>query len=369
MTFGKRSTPVIWHVIDATCEPILGGNSAIQLGILQFTKHPDTFIPINLIHTECQPKSKNELQNILAEYNDIFDTTRIGKLKDYEVVFSEDKNVKPVVTPPRPTQYHLAERIDEELQRMIDNDVIEYHPRNEPAPWISAAVIVHKPDGGIRITMDARNVNRAILSNNLPIPRQEDIKAKLAGSTILSKVDLRYAFWQLYLAIQSRHLTVFECNGKLYRYKRMTMGIKTAQGELNAALRPLLQDIEDAHHIHDDIIIASKDMKSHLKAVKQVLQAIKEAGMTLNPTKCEFAKKEIRFWGLIVSAEGVKPDPEKVEALEHLEAPRTKEEVRSFLCMMQSNAEFIPNFSKISANLRELTRDKVHFIKTPLISS
>ena len=71
----------------------------------------------------------------------------------------------------------------------------------------------------------------------------------------------------------------------------MTMGIKTAQGELNAALRPLLQDIEDAHHIHDDIIIASKNMKEHLKAVRQVLNAVKDAGMKLNPKKCEFAKK------------------------------------------------------------------------------
>ena len=141
----------------------------------------------------------------------------------------------------------------------------------------------------------------------------------------------------------------------------MTMGIKTSQGELNAALRPLLQDINDAHHIHDDIIIASKDMNQHLNAIRQVLQAIKDSGMKLNPKKCEFAKKEIKFWGIVVSADGVKPDPAKVEALEHLEAPRTKEELRSFLCMMQSNAEFIANFAKISANLRELTRENIHF--------
>ena len=361
VTFGNRSTPVVWHIINSSCEPILGGNTAVQLGILKFTKQPDTFIPINLIHAECQPNAKNDLQKILTEYNDTFTTTGIGKLKDYQVIFCEDKNVKPVITPPRPTQYHLEERVNEELQRMTTNDVIEEHPRTEPAPWISAAVIVPKPDGGIRITMDARNVNRAILANNLPIPKQEDIKAKMAGSKVYSKVDLTTSYWQLELAAQSRHLTVFQCNGKLYRYKRMTMGIKTAQGELNAALRPLLQDIEDAHHIHDDIIIASKNMKEHLKAIRQVLNAVKDAGMKLNPKKCEFAKKEISFWGLIVSEDGVKPDPRKVEALEHLEAPRTKEELRSFLCMMQSNAEFIPNFSKISAELRELTRDKVHF--------
>ena len=95
VTFGRRSTPVIWHIINATCEPILGGNSAIQLGILKFTQHPDAFVPINLIHSECQPNMKNELQKILAEHNDTFSKTRIGKVKDYKVVFCENKNVKP----------------------------------------------------------------------------------------------------------------------------------------------------------------------------------------------------------------------------------------------------------------------------------
>ena len=62
---------------------------------------------------------------------------------------------------------------------MIRNDVIEEHPSHEPAPWISNTVVTPKPDGSLRITLDARNINRSIQSTNLPILRQEDIKAKL----------------------------------------------------------------------------------------------------------------------------------------------------------------------------------------------
>ena len=304
---------------------------------------------------------KDQLQRLLAEYQDIFSSDEIGEMNDYEVTFCEDKNVKPIITPPRPTQYHLQERVEEELQRMLKQGVIEEHPRSDPAPWISAAVIVPKPDGSLRITMDARNVNKAILSNNLPIPKQEDIKAKMSGKKIKSKLDCRSSFWQLKLAEASRHLTVFECNGKLYRYRRMTMGIKTAQGELNAALRPLLQDIPDAHHIHDDIIIASNNMKEHIQALNQVFKVIRSSGLKMNASKCEFGKDTIKFWGMIVGPDGVKPDPEKVEVLEHLEPPQNKDDLRSFLCMMQSNSDFIPNFAKISAKLRELTKDRVHF--------
>jgi len=58
----------------------------------------------------------------------------------------------------------------------------------------------------------------------------------------------------------------------------------------------------------------------------------------------------------MVSADGICPDPEKVEALEHLTILHNKEELVSFLCMMQSNADFIPGFAQLAAPLRELTK-------------
>ena len=71
--------------------------------------------------------------------------------------------------------------------------------------------------------------------------------------------------------------------------------------------------------------------------------------------KCIFGAKEIEFWGLLIGSDGVRPNPAKVAALDHITPPNNKDELKSFLCMMQSNAEFIPRFSKKSAKLRELT--------------
>ena len=100
-------------------------------------------------------------------------------------------------------------------------------------------MIVPKADGAIRMTPDARNVNKFIQASNIPIPRQEAIKAKLSGAKVFSKMDFKSAFWQLELHPDSRCLTVFHANDKLYRYERLTMGVKPAQGELNMALQPL----------------------------------------------------------------------------------------------------------------------------------
>ena len=90
-----------------------------------------------------------------------------------------DKEIKPVAEPARRMQYHLIDRVNEAVSQMVKNDVIEVHPANEPAPWTSNVVVAHKDDGELRITMDSRNLNKALLSSNFPIPRQEDLKARI----------------------------------------------------------------------------------------------------------------------------------------------------------------------------------------------
>ena len=78
---------------------------------------------------------------------------------------------------------------------MIEQEVIEKHPPNEPAQWVSNTVLAPKSDGSIRITLDARNVNKAMLANNHPIPRHEDIKASLANAKICGFINI--ASWKM----------------------------------------------------------------------------------------------------------------------------------------------------------------------------
>ena len=134
-------------------------------------------------------------------------------------------------------------------------------------------------------------------------------------------MDFKSEFWQIELDESSRYLTVFHTNDKLYRYKRLTMGIKPAQGELNVALNPLFMLIENAHLIHDGLILAKKTVSEQIQTICRVMEVISEAGLTLNPEKCSFANKEINFWGMIFSADGMRLDPAKVDALDFITAP------------------------------------------------
>ena len=94
--------------------------------------------------------------------------------------FHINAEVKPIAIPQRSIPYHLKERASKVIEDMIKQEIVEEHPINEPAPWVSNAVIASKPDGSIRMTLDARNVSKAILPMNHSIPLHEDIKAKLA---------------------------------------------------------------------------------------------------------------------------------------------------------------------------------------------
>ena len=91
-------------------------------------------------------------------------------MKDYQVKLYSDEKLKPVAVPPRSVPDHLKVRVADSLENMIKNDVIEKHPNNELAPWVSCAVIFPKADSSLCVTLDAHNLNKASSSTNYPIP-------------------------------------------------------------------------------------------------------------------------------------------------------------------------------------------------------
>ena len=182
------------------------------------------------------------VENVLSSYPQNF--KGLGKLRNHQDQLYMDNSIKPVAVPPRVLPYHLEHIANDTIEKMLSESVIEEHPANEVSPWVSAAVIVLKPDGSLCITLDAHNINKDIVATNHPIPRQEDVRAKLGVSKFFSKLDFKGAFWQLQLHPESRHFTVFHWNNKLYRYVSLLMGIKPASGEMNATLQPVFVHID-----------------------------------------------------------------------------------------------------------------------------
>ena len=351
--FGSQVANTRFYVLRAKVETLLSGTVSEELGII--TLHPTGAAEI--LKTSSTSKMKSR---VLATYPTIFKGT--GTLKNHKVKFFIDDQVPPVFQPARPIPFHLREKMGRELEKMEKEDIIE--PHHGPAPWVSNVVMTPKDDGGLRITIDMRQANKAIKQTNLPIPRPEEISSLLSGYKVYSKLDFRSAFHQLEIDEESRALTVFHANGRLMRYKRLTMGTSPASGELNKALRPIFQDIKDAHVIQDDLIVGGETQEQHDRVLDEVCQKIEKIGMTLNPEKCIISASEIPWWGMIISNNGVSPDPSKVAALKHMTPPATKDEVKSLFCMLQSNKNFIPHLARKTIHIRNLLKKETEFAWT-----
>ena len=92
------------------------------------------------------------------------------------------------------------------------------------------------------------------------------------------------------------------------------MGLKPAQDEL----KRVFAHISNAHLIHDDLNVVTKTENDHVKAIEEIMKAISDSGLTVNPNKCSFGQKQI------YGAGGMKPDPPKVEALDHISPPNNQ---------------------------------------------
>ena len=242
---------------------------------------------------------------------------------------------------------------------MEADDVIK--PHHGPVTWLSNQVLVPNADGSMRVTVDLRNLNKALQDTHLPIPRVDDIMPMFTGKSIFSKLDLKTAFHQLELSEDSQILTVFRAGDRLMRYKRLTMGTLPASGQINSRLRPIVANIPNAAVIQDDIVVATADKETHYQTLQAVITALEKAGLTVSPDKCILGQPEIPFWGFKVNKNGIKPDPNKVQAVQEAGRPTSKDELRSFLCMIRSNGTFIPDLATSTANLRELTKQNAVF--------
>jgi hypothetical protein len=287
--------------------------------------------------------------NLMAEYKDVFG--EIGCLQgEYHII--TDPEVKPVIHPPRKIPISMMDKLKAELERMKQLDLID--KIDEPSDWVSPLVIVEKPNGQIRLCLDPRDLNKAIKRHHHPMPIVDEILAKLGGAIMFSKLDASSGYWQIKVDNESSKLLTLNTPFGRHRFKRLPFGIHSAAEVFQKKISEIISDIEGAANDQDDIIVFGKDSEEHDIALKQVLDRVRESGLKLNKKKCTFRMTEITFLGHLISADGIKPDPRKIEAILKMPTPTSKTELQRFLGMINYLGKFLPNLSKETAPLRQL---------------
>ena len=225
----------------------------------------------------------------------------------------------------------------------------------------SPVLFARKPSGGLRLCVDYRGLNSITKKDRYPLPLIRETLRQLAKARYFTKLDVRSAFHRLRIKEGDEWKTAFRTRQGLFEWLVCPFGLCGApaafQRFINNALRQFL-DVFCSAYIDDVIVYSDGNLEDHYEKVRQVLDALKTAGLRLDLDKCDFATNEIKYLGFIIEAgNGVKVDPDKVKAITNWEEPESVSAVRSFLGFANFYREFIHNFSAICEPLNNLTKN------------
>uniref|UniRef100_A0A383WFN5 Reverse transcriptase n=1 Tax=Tetradesmus obliquus TaxID=3088 RepID=A0A383WFN5_TETOB len=259
--------------------------------------------------------------------------------------------------PPFGPIYHMSPLELEEAKKQLTDLLERGLIQPSKSPYGAPILFVRKANGKLRMCVDYRALNKLTVKNRYPLPRIDELLDRLHGASVFTKLDLQSGYWQIRISEEDIPKTAFRTRYGHYEWRVMPFGLTNApatfQALMNDVLRPFLDDFVIVYL--DDILIFSKTLEEHLEHVDKVLTALKKARLYAGLDKCAFAMKEVAFLGHIVSGEGIKMDPKKVEAVREWPAPRNVTEVRSFLGLTGFYRRFIHHYAHKALPLTNLT--------------
>ena len=232
--------------------------------------------------------------------------------------------------------------------------------------WSSPCILVPKPDNTFRFCSDFRKVNNVTKPDSFPLPRMEDCIDQVGSAKFVSKFDLLKGYWQVPLSARAREIAAFITPNGLYSYKVMPFGLRNAPATFQRLMNQVIWDMPGCAVYLDDVVIYSDTWEVHLERIRELFSRLREARLTVNLAKCEFARATVTYLGRVVGQGQVRPVEAKVQAVQQFPVPTTKKELMRFLGLIGYYRSFCRNFSTVVAPLTNLLKSKVQFDWTPV---
>jgi exodeoxyribonuclease III len=328
-----------------------------------WAKEPLSQIDLTALKQERSEEEVKKLMKVIWEYRDL--------LSDGKLDFGTDDNPKHstvckiITTVPDPqiqsTNRSMAPGDRELHKKQIEDRLKEGVIEPSCAPWSSNSLLVKK-DGKVRMVIDYRALNKLTVRDAYPMPKIQDIMDCLKGSKWFTGIDCVQAFHQIPMADErSKDLTTFRGpSGGLFRYRYMPMGLVNAMAVWSRFIDTAMEK-----HQHqcvlcyaDDCLIFTKSdsVDDHIADIRKVFEQLRKYGVKVKASKVLLGRKQMPFLGIIITQDGMIPNPDKVKAVSSLEAPKTLKQLRSTLGIFAYYRKFIPKFAKKAAPLYEQTK-------------
>ena len=198
-----------------------------------------------------------------------------------------------------------------------------------------------------------------------PLPKIDEMYAKLKGAKIFSTIELRSGYHHIALGKGSRAKTAFVMPFGKYKFLMVPFGLAQAPAYFQLLMNKVLDGLDFAITYLDDIIISSPNELEHLEHLEEVFCRLREADMKMKHSKCDFFKSKIHYLGHFISAEGIRPLPNKLYCIRNMPALKDVKEIKQFLGLTGYYRKFVPRFADISRPLTTLTKKDPKFKWTP----
>jgi hypothetical protein len=304
-------------------------------------------------------EQRAEYTKLLRDFSNVFAWT-YEDLKTFDTSFIEQKiplkeEAKPFKQKLRQINPMLLPVMEKEVKKLLDAQIIvplRYFD------WVANLVPVRKKSWEIRLCVDFRNLNRSSRKDNYPLPNMEHILQKVTSASRISMIDGFSGYNQISVMPEDREKTTFTTPWGTFMYAKMPFGLMNAGETFQQAMDiAFIREKDQFVVIYlDDITVFSRTEKEHCCHLKKVFLKCRRFGLSLNPKKSLFAMKEGNLLGHIVSAEGVRIDPSRVEALQTLSLPRSKKEVQAFLGKINFLRRFVSNFVELVKHITVMLR-------------
>lgn len=262
-------------------------------------------------------------------------------------------DAKPIKLHPRRVPLHLQGECAEQIKQMQTNGIIQ----PSCSPWAAPVVLVRKRDGGLRFCVDYRRLNEVTRKDAYPLPRIDDALDSLHRACWFSTLDLASGYWQLEIDPDDRPKTAFITRQGLFEFNVLSFGLCNAPSTFQRLMDVVLADLQWTTCLVylDDIIVFGRTFSEHLSRLDEVLLKLSQANLKVKPSKCNLFSEQVQYLGHIISAQGVRADPAKVQAVKDWPVPKTQTEVRSFVGLASYYRRFIKGFAELARPLHQLT--------------
>ena len=260
----------------------------------------------------------------------------------------------PIKQAPRRLPYHKLNIVKEELEKMLASNTI----RPSISPWASPIVLVTKKDGTTRFCIDYRKLNDVTRKDAFPLPRIDECLDVLSGAKYFCTLDLASGYWQVGMLEDDKAKTAFCTKFGLYEFNVMPFGLCNAPATFERLTEYILAGMQwhEALVYIDDVVVFGSTFSECLARLREVFLRFKAHNLTFKPKKCVLFSKQVDFLGHVVSEDGVRCNPKKVEAIQLWEPPCTVTEIRSFLGMSGYYRKFLEHYADVSKPLVNLTK-------------